>query len=539
MRWAALGALSAAVAVAAGAFGAHALRERLAPDLLAVFETGVRYHLVHALALLALGLAARHLEARAVRGIGTLFALGTLLFAGSLYALALSGVRVLGAITPLGGVCFLAGWLWFAFALRRAARAAPAAVALVLVSCALAVSSGCRAGGGDGGGANAQTASGGSSSSGGAVVSTFPRRTGLRLEKVVDGLNRPLHLTAPAGDPRLFVVEQGGTIRIVRDGRVLPAPFLDLSNRLRAGGEQGLLGLAFHPRYAENGYFYVDYTDREGDTRIERFRVSTSDPDRANPASSKLLLQIDQPYSNHNGGHVFFGPDGMFYIGMGDGGSGGDPGNRAQNPDELLGKLLRIDVDRGDPYAIPPDNPFAREPGRGRPEIWALGLRNPWRCAFDPAEGLLYIADVGQNEWEEIHVEPANRPGVNYGWNLMEGGHEYRLAGRSTAGMAWPPVEYSHDDGCSITGGAVYRGRRAPMLVGHYVFSDYCTGWIRSFRYRGGRATEAAEWEGANAGNVTSFGVDASGEMYVMNSDGVVYRLAGSPAPTRGARGGG
>jgi uncharacterized membrane protein YgdD (TMEM256/DUF423 family)/glucose/arabinose dehydrogenase len=523
MRWAALGALSAALAVAAGAFGAHALRDRLAPAALAVFDTGVRYHLVHALALLALGLGGRRLEPVAARWVGILFTLGTVLFAGSLYALALGGPRALGAITPLGGVCFLAGWLLFAGAL---ARAAPA-VTLVLVTAALAP--GCRAAD-----PQAQAQSSGTSSTAAAttVSGPFARRAGLRLVKVADRLDSPVHLSAPAGDPRIFVVEQGGTIRIVQGGRVLPEPFLDLSGRLRSGGEQGLLSIAFHPRYASNGTFYVNYTDREGDTRVERYRVSRDDPDRGDPASARLVLRVEQPYSNHNGGHVFFGPDGMLYVGMGDGGSGGDPQNRAQNPRDLLGKLLRLDVDvEGDaPYAIPRDNPFAGRSERGRPEIWAVGLRNPWRCAIDPVDGLLYIADVGQNEWEEVHVAPATRAGINYGWRLMEGAHPYRPSG-SMSGLALPAVEYSHRDGCSITGGLVYRGRDVPALVGRYVFSDYCQGWIRSFRYTGGRATELVEWTGLDVGAVTSFGSDAAGELYVMNASGQVYRFAAASAP--------
>jgi uncharacterized membrane protein YgdD (TMEM256/DUF423 family)/glucose/arabinose dehydrogenase len=512
MHWAAWGAISAGMAVVLGAFGAHALRARLAPDLLAIFETGVRYHLVHALALLALGLAAPRLERGAVRPVGLLLGLGTLLFSGSLYALALSGIRALGAITPLGGLCWIAAWVLFARALFRAA---PGPLVLVVALAGVAAP-GCRA--------QAQAPRAG-------PADRFAPATGIRLEPVADGFDRPLHLTAPAGDPRLFVVEQGGTVRIVRGRDVVARPFLDLSDRLRAGGEQGLLSMAFHPAYRTNGFFFVNYTDRDGDTRVERFRVSR-DPDVADPSSAHLVLRVEQPYSNHNGGHVFFGPDGMLYVGMGDGGSGGDPGNRAQDPRELLGKLLRLDVDAAGtgPYAIPPDNPYAGRPASGRPEIWALGLRNPWRCAFDPPSGLLYIADVGQNEWEEVHVEPATRAGVNYGWNLMEGRHPFRPAGRSTAGLAQPPVEYSHGEGCSITGGAVYRGRAVPDLVGQYVFSDYCTGWIRSFRFADGRATDRREWSGLAGGNVTSFGVDAAGELYVLSADGAVRRFAVAPA---------
>ncbi|OGF04610.1 MAG: hypothetical protein A2W00_02405 [Candidatus Eisenbacteria bacterium RBG_16_71_46] len=347
---------------------------------------------------------------------------------------------------------------------------------------------------------------------------------GLRLETVAEGLAAPVYLTAPSGDPRLFVVEQDGRVLVLENGRLRPQPFLDLRDRVRSGGEQGLLSLAFHPRYAENGFFYVDYTDRNGDTRIERYRVSR-DPNRADPSSGRLLLRIVQPYSNHNGGLVLFGPDGMLYVGMGDGGSGGDPQGNGQNRSTLLGKLLRIDVDRGAPYAIPPDNPFASGKG-GRPEIWAWGLRNPWRYAFDREAGLLYIADVGQNRWEEIDVAPADRPGLDYGWNVMEGNHCY-AAPRCDASGLWPPtVEYPHPQGCSITGGFVYRGRDIPALVGHYVFSDYCSGWLRSFRHVDGRAVDLRQWDVGKIGSVSSFGLDGTGELYVLTLQGRVLRLA-------------
>ncbi len=241
----------------------------------------------------------------------------------------------------------------------------------------------------------------------------------LRLVPVVtSGLSSPVYLTAPSGDTaRLFVVEQSGQTRIVQHGQLLPAAFLDIHTRLVSGGEQGLLSVAFHPNYGTNGYFYVNYTDLNGDTRVERYTVSVADSNLADTATHKLIIFIPQPYTNHNGGLVMFGPDGMFYIGMGDGGSGGDPQNRAQNPDSLLGKLLRIDVDGGDPYAIPTGNPF--KSGGGAPEIWALGLRNPWRFAFDRAAGLLYIGDVGQGAWEEVDVQPASQSGLNYGWRIV------------------------------------------------------------------------------------------------------------------------
>jgi glucose/arabinose dehydrogenase len=271
----------------------------------------------------------------------------------------------------------------------------------------------------------------------------------------------------------------------------------------------------------------VNYTDRAGDTRVVRFRV-TADRNRADLGSAKQILMIRQPYSNHNGGHVLFGPDGMLYIGMGDGGSGGDPHHHAQNLQSLLGKLLRIDVDRGDPYAIPRDNPFASRKG-GRPEIWAWGLRNPWRLDFDPVDRLLYIADVGQNRWEEIDVVPAARSGINYGWSIMEGDHCFRDSGCDRQGLTRPVLEYGHGEGCSITGGSVYRGRRVPALVGHYVFSDYCSGWIRSFRYAGGKVTELREWRLAEKIPVSSFGTDAEGELYVLSHDGLVLKVIPGP----------
>jgi glucose/arabinose dehydrogenase len=342
--------------------------------------------------------------------------------------------------------------------------------------------------------------------------------------RIVDGLQQPVHLTAPAGDARLFIVEQPGRIQIVRDGRLLREPFLDLTDRIRSGGERGLLSVAFHPRYRSNGLFYVNYTDRAGDTRIERYRVR-SDPDRADPASATLVLEIDQPYANHNGGHIVFGPDGKLWIGMGDGGSGGDPQRHGQNRASLLGKMLRIDVDARAPYAIPADNPFARTSGT-RPEIWALGMRNPWRFCFDRRESLLVIADVGQNQWEEIDAVSLRSAGANFGWNVMEGNHCYDAPNCRTTGFIPPVLQYSHGEGCSITGGVVYRGRAIPMLGGHYLFTDYCRGWIRSARLSPRGATDYREWAGLHVDSPTSFGEDASGEVYVLSHSGAVYRIA-------------
>ena len=349
----------------------------------------------------------------------------------------------------------------------------------------------------------------------------------LRLVPVVtSGLSSPLYLTAPTGDTaRLFVVEQSGQIRIVRHGQLLPAAFLDIHTRLVSGGEQGLLSVAFHPNYATNGYFYVNYTDLNGDTRVERYTVSAADSNLADTATHKLIIFIPQPYTNHNGGLVMFGPDGMFYIGMGDGGSVGDPQNRAQSPDSLLGKLLRIDVDAGDPYAIPAGNPFATS--GGAKEIWALGLRNPWRFAFDRSAGLLYIGDVGQGLWEEVDVQPASQGGLNYGWRIMEGAHCYNPANCSSAGLVLPAVEYDHSNGqCAIIGGFVYRGARFPALAGQYFYADLCAGWVRSFSYAGGVVTGQTSWNlDVSPGTPLSFGEDARGELYLLTGGGV-YRIA-------------
>ena len=348
----------------------------------------------------------------------------------------------------------------------------------------------------------------------------------LRLEELAGRFRSPVYLTSPPGDSRLFVVEQAGRIRVVKNGATLPRPFLDISERVRSGGEQGLLSMAFHPAYRNNGQFFVNFTDRAGDTRVERFKVS-SDADVADEASSKLVIEIDQPYSNHNGGHILFGLDGMLYIGMGDGGSGGDPHGNGQSRNALLGKMLRLNVSRSEPYSIPQGNPFSAASG-GRPEIWATGMRNPWRFAFDRPTALLYIADVGQNAQEEINVEPASSAGLNYGWNIMEGDSCYRGSGCSRNGLTMPKVTFGHGGGaCSVTGGFVYRGRRVPAIAGHYFYSDYCAGWIRSFRMQNGSAVDRREWKTVELGHVVSFGEDAAGELYILTESGKVFRIAG------------
>lgn len=354
-----------------------------------------------------------------------------------------------------------------------------------------------------------------------------PRLPTLALRQVAAGLSNPLFLTAPAGDPRLFIVEQPGRIRVVKQGTLLAAPFLDLTGKIAAGGEQGLLSLAFDPHYADNGYFYVYFNDTQGDIAVERYSVMPGNADLADPASVLRILSIAHPtFSNHNGGLLAFGPDGYLYAGIGDGGSGGDPSGNAQNLARLLGKLLRIDVSKSSaarPYAIPPGNPFAGQAGR-MAEIWAYGLRNPWRYAIDG--DTLYIADVGQSQREEINAAPLAQGGLNYGWNIMEGNTCYKDAGCSPAGLTAPILDYDHSQGCSVTGGYVYRGNAIPELRGHYFYSDFCGGWLRSLRYQNGQTSDQRSWPVGNVGPVLSFGVDAQQELYLLSSEGgKVYRL--------------
>jgi glucose/arabinose dehydrogenase len=349
----------------------------------------------------------------------------------------------------------------------------------------------------------------------------------LAAELVVSGVPDPVDLRSPPGDERLFVVEQGGRIRIVRDGALLDEPFLDLGGLVSTGGsEQGLLSMAFHPGYASNGWFFVNYTDVGGDTRVVRYTVST-DPDQADPSSGSLVLQVQQPFGNHNGGHILFGPDGMLYVAMGDGGDGGDPEGNGQNPATLHGALLRLDVDGGEPYGIPADNPFVGDLD-ARDEIWAWGLRNPWRISFDPPTGMLYVADVGQDRWEEVNAVPASQPGLNYGWNVMEGPECFATDPCDTTGLVLPVLSYRIGaEGCAIIGGGVYRGSGIPDLVGHYFYSDFCGGWLRSFRLDGGEAVDEEEWPVGDLGRILSMGVDSAGELYLLSlaQGGSVFRL--------------
>lgn len=360
-----------------------------------------------------------------------------------------------------------------------------------------------------------------------------PGNLPLTLATVATGLDFPLDLTAPRNDPRLFVVEKTGRIRVIENGAVLPAPFLDLHDRVSGGPEQGLLGLAFDPAYSTNGRFVVNYTDLNGDTRISAFRVS-ADPDVADVSTETVLLAVPQPFPNHNGGGLAFGPDGYLYAGLGDGGGGGDPNGNGQSLATLLGKLLRIDLNGGTPYAVPPDNPFAAAAGPAtRGEIWSYGLRNPWRFSFDRLTHDLYIGDVGQDAHEEIDVAPGGGGGLNFGWNRMEGAHCYPpTAGDACdrAGLTLPVVDYDHGQGCSVTGGYVYRGAAIPDLQGVYLYGDYCQGFVRSFRFAGGQATDQRDWQALRpSGNVTSFGEDAAGEVYVLTAQGGVYRIVSLP----------
>ncbi|SFD69407.1 PQQ-dependent sugar dehydrogenase [Massilia yuzhufengensis] len=363
---------------------------------------------------------------------------------------------------------------------------------------------------------------------GGATVS-------VSLSEVVTNLNNPTWLTAPAGDARLFVLERAGRIRVVENGNLLSAPFLDISGRVFTGGEGGLLSMAFDPQYARNGYFYIYFTDPQQNIVIERFTAG-SNPNLADATSSLVILRIPHPnFTNHFGGQVAFGPDGFLYLGPGDGGGAGDPNGNGQNLNSLLGKLLRIDVSAAtavQPYTIPASNPFRNQAGR-RAEIWAAGLRNPWRFSFDGS--LLYLSDVGQDRREEVNIAAADAAGANYGWNTMEGTLCYNAATCDRSGLVLPVFEYDHGsndtNGCSITGGFVYRGRAMPELAGRYFYSDYCRGFLKSFLATGGSITEQRDWNVSGIGNVVSFGQDGQGELYLMSSRGSVYKIGRTPTP--------
>lgn len=371
------------------------------------------------------------------------------------------------------------------------------------------------------------------------VPPTAPANLTLAFSQVASGLRSPTVINhAGDGSGRLFLVEQTGTTRIVRAGELLTEPFLDISERLVVGGERGLLGLAFPSDFADKGYFYVNYT-RVGDgaTVVSRFLVSPADPDLALAGEEEVILVVDQPYANHNGGQLAFGPDGMLYVALGDGGSGGDPQGHGQNLATLLGNLLRIDVESGqepktdisrpDPqYRIPPDNPYVDNPN-ARDEIWASGLRNPWRFSFDRLSGDLFLADVGQNTWEEINFQPAAAEGgANYGWNILEGHDCFNSAAdcKPPPAYAAPIFVYGHNLGCSVTGGYVYRGAAIAPLAGDYIFGDFCSG--RIWRLRRAVADWEAELLAETGFRISTFGEDEAGELYLADYlRGVIYRL--------------
>lgn len=342
---------------------------------------------------------------------------------------------------------------------------------------------------------------------------------------VTAGLVQPLYLThAGDGSGRLFIVEQSGRIRLLSQGSFQLAPFLDISDLVLAGGERGLLGLAFHPDYARNGRLFVSYTRRpDGATVVAEYRRGAQG-DQVDRQERRLMV-VPQPFANHNGGMIAFGPEGALYIGRGDGGGRGDPDDRGQNPNELLGKILRLDVNRGEPYAIPVDNPYAS--GGGRPEIYAIGLRNPWRFSFDRETGSLWVGDVGQYLWEEVDLVVK---GGNYGWRLMEGRHCFvPQTGCDKPGLQGPVLEYGHEVGrCSITGGYVYRGPSHAALKGLYVYGDYCSGEIFGARLEGGGPQHVMEVPQVllrSGFRISSFGEDEAGELYVVDHAGGVYRL--------------
>jgi glucose/arabinose dehydrogenase len=343
----------------------------------------------------------------------------------------------------------------------------------------------------------------------------FPDPSGYQWQSIASGLDRPLDIqNAGDGSGRLFIVEKPGRIRIFANGQLLETPFLDITDRVNdSSNEMGLLGLAFHPNYEQNGFLYVNYTGKGGNTFIARYQASG---DYADPATEKILLTVEQPFPNHNGGVLAFSPaDGYLYAGLGDGGSAGDPFGNGQNKNVLLGKILRLDVDSAEPYAIPSDNPFDSE-------VWAYGLRNPWRFSFDRANADLYIGDVGQGTWEEIdYLQAGTGSGANFGWNVLEGNHTY--SGEAQPGFTMPVAEYSHaEGGCSVTGGYVYRGSM-PEWQGIYLYGDYCMGNIWGLiKSENGFKSQFLFDAGVT---ITSFGQDESGEIYLASDNGNVYIL--------------
>jgi glucose/arabinose dehydrogenase len=353
-----------------------------------------------------------------------------------------------------------------------------------------------------------------------------PSAVELRLEPFATDLRSPLFLThAGDGSGRVYVVEQEGRVTILEADGESRETYLDIAERIDSGGERGLLGLAFHPDFASNGRLFVDYTDLSGDTVVSEFQ---GDAERAEPASERILLSIDQPFPNHNGGDIAFGPDGYLYIATGDGGSGGDPLGNGQSLQTMLGKLLRIDVDGSEPYDVPADNPFVGD-RQALPEIWAYGLRNPWRFSFDRQTEDIFIGDVGQGSWEEIDHQPAGEGGRNYGWNTMEGPECFRQAGCDQNGLLPPVTAYGRDEGSTVTGGYVYRGTAQPALAGLYLFADFGSGRIWGFPASDASSDSVDMTELLQTDlSISSFGEDEAGELYAVDLGGAVYRLIGA-----------
>jgi len=371
------------------------------------------------------------------------------------------------------------------------------------------------------------TDTGGETTTSAGPTTTMGPLLGLELELLADGLRQPTTLASPPGDDRIFIAERGGIIQIYDPaaGAILDEPFMYIPDRVTANGiEQGLLGLAFHPDYAENGRFFIYHNDRDAKRQLAEYAVLPDDPNKADLDSGVVLFDREQPPNSsdirHYGGMLMFGPDGYLYIASGDGAGGRVTG---QSTDDYFGAILRLDVDSDDPFGIPPDNPYVD--GGGEPPVWAIGLRNPWRFTIDG--NLMYIADVGQAGIEEVNVVGLDEPGANFGWAIMEGSNCYSPSDCDRTGFVLPVHEIPHPDSCSITGGHVYRGDRIPELDGHYFFADWCLGWVRSLLYAEGAVSDVQDWSEdlSEAGNVNSFGIGSDGELYLVNHDGEFYAL--------------
>ena len=423
----------------------------------------------------------------------------------------------------------------------RAVRSIVAAIlSLVVAGCATASPSAPRGSGGLATAAQSAASSQGHATAGPSAAPTTshppapfdPTTVRVELDPYASVPGGPLAIAWPDdGSGRLFVAAQDGRAWVVHDGTTSSVPLIDLRSRVTTGGERGLLGIAPHPGFASDSRVFVDYTDRNGDTTVASYEVDASNPDRLDPATARVILHVGQPFPNHNGGALAFGPDGDLYVSLGDGGSGGDPQGNGQRLDTTLGKILRIDVDHpsdGRPYGIPADNPFVGDP-LAHPEIWLYGLRNPWRMSFDRATGDLWIGDVGQNAWEEVDVARQGVGGLDFGWNRMEGAHCYPPGSScDRTGLTPPVAEYSHDGGaCVVIGGVVYRGRAYPALQGGYLYSDFCTGTVWALDAAAQKPRSAQV--GTHAGQIAAYGEDQAGNVYAAALDGTIYRVVATP----------